>query len=951
MTDMDSEFRSALDRARGGREGNGNTQRLFDYSPVSISSGSALGKDVYVTPPPSARSNDRRSQASDEALSASSNGARSNVSSTYYSQTEWTGTGYNTTSGFQSGSYTQSYTSQTVPSTYDTNPTSYTADSRDDSVTFSNSQSTLSRARAVNRRARGTSRSETSASTYTAEISNKENGVSLSSYTPSDSASRSQTADSSTFTPGSGSRTMDSGTYTPESGTNTGTYTPGSNSYTGTYTPSTQSGSHTPGSRTDSSTNGSGSGSGSYTPGSGTESYTGNGSGSGSGNYTMSGSGSYTGSYTPGSGSGSGSGSYTPGSLTYGSGSYTSGSVTHGPPGGSSSGVSNSFTQGTESGYDICQSSDLESLTRTTYTYGETLTPPARSAVSDAPRGIVPPGPSKLRALSRVSSGYLTAEEAPSTASSPASFKSLSTIPPESEYATADAGSTAYKTASEPPTETEYYTASQMRSPSDREVSDEVVDELEPEQGVSSEREPSTPLSSVGWTDDAGLINIPTPSEIPSISSPRSLSDMLPEEIPLPPTEPSLSPVPSFPSTSESIHVHTPSSLPAMSLPTESRPVSGSEPELLSSLPPTASTLESESVITPSSFELSSEGTLRSRSLPPIPVEPTELESESEISVPSEASQVSSSADAPTPSSLPISTPSSLTGSSPQSTPWARETSLSYDSSILQPSPSLRSLAAQELSESSYDASFLYPTVSSPSSVSSFDRLSTIPPSPSPLTSLVAASPLPSLTSVHGFSPSDTSPFSDAPTPSDLTFSSEPVSEVELVGRPTTMRPRTARPSIVRPPTVRPSTVRPPTVVPRSPARPTRSTISSPTTAPSLSIAAPSPIQPSASLTPPTPSAISSSFLSDSELASSTPSLAHSGEENLLGDIGRDAEFASPAPSLAHFDEEDVLDTGRDVELPPEDEDEIRSEISTEPSLLTTPPGSDRSVSITVLPT
>ncbi|KAF9450022.1 hypothetical protein P691DRAFT_629477, partial [Macrolepiota fuliginosa MF-IS2] len=52
MTDMDSEFNSALDRAHGGRPS--NRRRLFEYSPVSVSSGSSLGKDIYVTPPPSA---------------------------------------------------------------------------------------------------------------------------------------------------------------------------------------------------------------------------------------------------------------------------------------------------------------------------------------------------------------------------------------------------------------------------------------------------------------------------------------------------------------------------------------------------------------------------------------------------------------------------------------------------------------------------------------------------------------------------------------------------------------------------------------------------------------------------------------------------------------------------------------------------------------------------------
>ncbi len=610
MTDMDSEFTSALDRARGGPPSKGKLRQFFDYSPVSISSGSSLGKDVFITPPPSTgRGSDRaRSEVSDENFfSASSSGLRSNVSSTYNSQTEWTGTGTGTmtqtgygTSGVPT-TFTQSSATQVVPSTLSyrgTDSASYLGDSHDDSVTFSGtSASTLSRARAVTRRVRGGSRSETS--TYTTESEEKENAQpSSSTYTPSATLTATYTPGSSAYTPGSGTRTI--GSYTQDSGSYTGTYTPGTNTYSGTgsYTASTQSGSYTPGSQTASYT---ASGSGSYTPGSRTESYT----VSASGSYTPSGSGSYTGSYTPGSGTGSASASasasYTPGSLTYGSGGSTPGSVPYTStytPDASSSTVSNSFTRGTETGYDICPSSDFTTLTRTSgSTFSETITPPARSVASDAASDAVF---EKYRTVFQDSSEYFAPEAVGSdisspvsfkSLSSPASFKSLSTIPslPETDYLTVDDASTIFKTASEPPTETEYHTASQMPTPSET-VPPEIPEfEFEPEhQEIPSESMQSSPtLSSIRLFDDRSMLGIPTPSEMPSIRSPQSTLDLLPEEVPLPPSVPPLSPIPSFPSPTESSHVLTPSPMPTPTLatePVESQPAPSSDTELLTSL-------------------------------------------------------------------------------------------------------------------------------------------------------------------------------------------------------------------------------------------------------------------------------------------------------------------------------------------------------------------------------
>ena len=68
----------------------------FGGSPVTISSGSTLGKNIFVTPPPSTgqiSGSDRpRSDGSDEHFfsAGSTDGARSNISSTYFSQTPLT---------------------------------------------------------------------------------------------------------------------------------------------------------------------------------------------------------------------------------------------------------------------------------------------------------------------------------------------------------------------------------------------------------------------------------------------------------------------------------------------------------------------------------------------------------------------------------------------------------------------------------------------------------------------------------------------------------------------------------------------------------------------------------------------------------------------------------------------------------------------------------------------
>lgn len=832
MTDIDLEF-NASSRARGKRPTSGNVREMFEYSPASMSSAPFLGRSAYITPPTSNAS--RPYLMTDGAfLSVTSSAARSNVSSTYLSGTERTGvgssmgvgtgtgtvasTGHDDSPGLRLDSLSTLTTEHGPLLSQNDVETSYSSDSIPLSGT---SASTLFRARAVTRRVRGNSRSGTS--TYTLESSDKENMQPSPSYAPSDSVTHAYTPGSSTLTSDTGSRTITSGSYTPGSETYSDTFTPGSSSYTGTYTPTTQSGSYTPGSRTENST----------TNESGMESYTNSVTASGSGSYTMSGSDSYTSGYTPVGETVSVSRSYTPGSLSHGSASYT-GTYT---PVATSQSASNSFTRGTETGYDICPSSDLTTLTQASSSiYSETLTPPARYLVSPRPhiRDSLAV-PARRRTTSQTSSEYLTAEELVSGPSSPASFKSLSTIPslPETEFITADGSSTTYKTASEPPTLSEYYTASQMYTPSHppsdpglpqeielvegqqpepifvpergmrREIKREVEPALEPElrpqsgefeleykkyesvitpaaepeihQGMRSGASTPKPLSSVGIFASEGSIfhpisalPRPPPSEIPTIPSPRPSFTNL-SEIPLPPTE-SISSLSPLPTTTESVHVPTPSTI-HQSLPASSRPGSGSEPELSSSLPETKSLLESESVSIPPSFEGSSAAYVHSRSLPPTPrvvSEPTL----STPSLPDSLSPFSSSEDVPIPSSLPISTVSLQSSSSIQSTPWARETSLSYDSSILHPSPSFRSLVVHDIPEASYDTSQLRPSASSISSLSSDDKLSTIPPSISPLTSLAPRSPLASITPLSSLSASASS----ALTPSSLSISSEPAS-------------------------------------------------------------------------------------------------------------------------------------------------------------------------------
>ncbi|KAF8802357.1 hypothetical protein BYT27DRAFT_7062501, partial [Phlegmacium glaucopus] len=125
---------------------------MFGGSPVTISSGSTLGKNIFVTPPPSVgrlNGSDRpRSDISDENFfsAGSSDGMRSNVSSTYFSQTSFT-----STSGLRAATFsplTTAISETQVPTTTFT-PSSYRLTesgslSGDSDVSFADSPSTLS---------------------------------------------------------------------------------------------------------------------------------------------------------------------------------------------------------------------------------------------------------------------------------------------------------------------------------------------------------------------------------------------------------------------------------------------------------------------------------------------------------------------------------------------------------------------------------------------------------------------------------------------------------------------------------------------------------------------------------------------------------------------------------------------------------------------------------------
>jgi hypothetical protein len=238
-TDIDDEFRKALTRARG-------SGSLFG-SPVTVTSGSSLGKNILIPPPPSGG---RVSSDEEQFLSASSDGLRSNVSSTYFSPGSSIPGSRTLTEFTPATSATQVPSSTTFTSTF-------LGSDYDSEASFAQSPSTLSRARVIRRRVASTARSASSG--YQTEVSrsssDKENEDSVSgSGTPVGSYG--------SHTPGSGSLSLNgSGAYGSGSYLDSRSRTP-TGSYTGSYSGSERSRSRS------GSYSGSGSslGSGSYPP-------------------------------------------------------------------------------------------------------------------------------------------------------------------------------------------------------------------------------------------------------------------------------------------------------------------------------------------------------------------------------------------------------------------------------------------------------------------------------------------------------------------------------------------------------------------------------------------------------------------------------------------------------------------------------------------------------------
>ncbi|KAL1745948.1 hypothetical protein HDZ31DRAFT_73187 [Schizophyllum fasciatum] len=606
MTDLDEEFTNATSRPR-------DSARFA--SPVTISSGPSLGREVFVTPPPSTRMSDKTSsrgsasEAADETFfsqGASSDENRSALSSFYTRSSYGTGT----------------FTGLTTSGTSRTESNSLLGDSHDGtSSSYSGTSPSLVRSREVRRR-----------------------------------GGRSTTTFSSGYASGLGSEEMSD----KENSSGVGSYTAGSMSYT-------------------------------Y----------------GSGSYTQDSTDSQTQTEVSGSGSGSGSGSAPE------TGSYTS------------------------TGYNVCDSSDFSHMTLYSSSYSGSYSLSYDPSTSESDRMPVQP-PSELSSGTESSDSerYLTASQAtsfktaspatdyatPESSPSTASFKSFPTIP--SEYETAapsEQKATDFATASVCPSEIEEIpseTSSEiLKEDAEVQVSIEEPESVTEEEEAPTPKPPSTKLPSEP-SEDRELSFEPestpsekTPTQVPSIVT---TSPGLPaEEAPLPSSMPSLSPSPSPLTTS--LELTTTLELSSSEAPTSSFPattVSSSEMSLSPTMPSTAHSEPRSRTPTVSSVRLSS------------PRAPS--------TVPS----------VPTTTPMASLAPSSAESTTMPSERWGIETNRSYESSLLQPSPSERSIALQD-PETTLETSFLRP---SGSEVTSAGRLSSIPETPTSVSGTVRR--LPTLTAV-----------------------------------------------------------------------------------------------------------------------------------------------------------------------------------------------------------
>ena len=699
--DLDQEFARAMKAKASALTG----------SPVTVSSGPSLGRDIFVTPPSSVPRGSDRSRSehtgsqSDEALfstglSGSSTRMRSSISSTYFSQSgDQTATGLVTDGTLQDFSSGGSHT-RALTSTASSSP--YLRGSQDQSSYSSASPSglsSLSRAREVRRRLSRVA--YTLSPGYTEESSDMENsGSGTRSYTYSGTPSSQSHGLSGSYTPGSGDYTALSGSYTPESGelsVGSNSYSPGTGSYTASQS----------------------------TPGSGSQSFT-----PGSGSYTLE-SGSYTSNGYSGPSNGNGNGGISAARISSSSESR--------------SGV-DSFTPGTETGYDICPSSDLTGLSPPTTTEEYSSSPAVSSPMYvaiESDRDLEVEPEYLARVSKQTSSEYLTAKVV-SSRGSVASFNTCPTIPSEDEYATADELSSygsvrgSSKGSSKAPS-AESVVLSAPEPPSEYVTAPAIPSE------ESTPRLSSVQLSEDELQSEFGGV----PSRVPTIRSLASSAggpSPLPQNIPLPPSVassvPSLPPTPLLPTLPPTL---TRRSSP-ISVTDDSRSVVSSlSVRDLPALPPSPAVFASEddesllgsfspamrsraaSTRPPSSIGLSSGP--REAVLPPV--------TSRRSGVPS----LTESSDMPA-EDLPLTSSSSSTSPPPSPMMWAgdNETDRSYDSSQLQPSPSLMSIAMPEVPDRSFETSFLRPSASV---VSSVNKLSTLPVSPSAMTTGTALPPHP----------------------------------------------------------------------------------------------------------------------------------------------------------------------------------------------------------------
>ncbi|KAK7049981.1 hypothetical protein VNI00_005412 [Paramarasmius palmivorus] len=444
-----------------------------------------------------------------------------------------------------------------------------------------------------------------------------------------------------------------------------------------------------------------------------------------------------------------------------------------------------SGTRSSETGYDICPSSDLSTLERRTGssgpgTYDSTQPSDSSSSDSSSESGIGTSGSDAFKtatSTSNTSTEYVTATTPKSPTVSVVSLgvESLTRIP--SIYSSASEGSERYKTASEH--ETEFMTPGVGEL---EEIPDEGLEgEGTPRASSIASSLPPLPESEPEVEEEEEVVSLvdegsKTPSVVPSIprsrssgsvSSPSDVSvSVRPEDVPLPSSVPSEVEMSASPSSVTSLQLPPPTTemtrtVSSESLLTTEESELGEESGEPSSIhfteeegslesvePPTTidgrEEMEDEdeeeeeveeeesSVITPSAETSSS--TVSSASATPMPATTTVpstsfgLSTESSLTptLPSTSRAPSTRAPSTLHTSMPT-IPPSTPSIPPSPTPWASETNLSYESSQLEPSPSLRSVALHEGPDVSFETSFLRATASY-SSLGG--RSLTIPPTP-----------------------------------------------------------------------------------------------------------------------------------------------------------------------------------------------------------------------------